>query len=320
MPCWPGSALIRCFGSTSWCRAGHVKPSAPASLPKSAARCYPRNTPTGMTETCSCWRGSSTMFDAKSLLDTILGGQTAQQATAAAQSAGSAVAGVVSQAEESLKGTRVGDALTGARTLAEQNPTAAVAVAGSLAALLLGTSTGRSVAAGAVKLGGIAGLGGIAYKAFSNWQQSKPLMEGVPGLEQLTAPAPTGSGFHADDHTHDTAQLIVRAMVATAVADGTIDPAQRATLVGQMQRAGLGSEESAFLEEAIARPMSVDEIARGVSGNSQLAAQVIAAASLVANPANVKEEDFLSRLRTQLGMSADLLSQIKAAVSGLRAG
>ena len=186
--------------------------------------------------------------------------------------------------------------------------------------MLLGTSTGRGAAAGAVKLGGVAGLGGIAYKAFSNWQQSKPLMQGVPGLEQLTAPAPTGSGFHADDHSHDTAQLIVRAMVATAVADSTIDPAQRATLVAQMQRAGLGSEESAFLEEAIARPMSVDEIARGVSGNSQLAAQVVAAASLVANPANVKEEDFLSRLRTELGMSADLLSQIKAAVSGLRAG
>src|SRR5262249_4010960 len=200
------------------------------------------------------------MFDAKSLLDSILGGQTAQQATAAAQSAGSTVAGVVSQAEESLKGTSVGEALTGARTLAEQNPTAAVAVAGGLAALLLGTSTGRSVAAGAVKLGGIAGLGGIAYKAFSNWQQSKPLLQGVPGLEQLTAPAPTGSGLHADDHSHDTAQLIVRAMVATASADGTIDAAQRAALVAQMQRAGLGSEESAFLDHAIARPLSTDDI------------------------------------------------------------
>src|SRR5215467_14570437 len=211
------------------------------------------------------------MFDAKSLLDTILGGQTAQQATAAAQSAGSALAGFAAQAEERLKGTAVGDAVTEAKHLTEQNPTAAVAAAGSLAALLLGTSTGRRVAAGAVKLGGLAALGGVAYKAFSNWQQSKPLMEGVPGLEQLTAPAPAGSGFHADDHSHDTAQLIVRAMVATAVADGTIDPAQRATLVAQMQRAGLGSEESTFLDEAIAHPMSVDEIARGVSGNSQLA-------------------------------------------------
>jgi uncharacterized membrane protein YebE (DUF533 family) len=258
------------------------------------------------------------MFDAKSLLDTILGGQTAQQATAAAQSAGSA--GVVSQAEESLKGTRVGEALAGAKTLAEQNPTTAVAVAGGLAALLLGTSTGRSVAAGAVKLGGIAGLGGIAYKAFSNWQQSKPLMEGVPGLEQLTAPAPTGSGFHADDHSHDTAQLIVRAMVATASADGTIDPAQRATLVAQLQRAGLGSEETTFLDDATAHPMSPAEIARSVAGNPQLASQVVAAASLVVDPANAKEEEFLSRLSTELGMSGDLLSHLRAAVSGFRAG
>jgi len=259
------------------------------------------------------------MFDAKSLLNTILGGQTAQKATAAAQSAGSTVASVVSQAEESLKGTRVGDALAGAKKLAEQNPTAAVAVAGGLAALLLGTSTGRSVTAGAVKLGGLAGLGGIAYKAFSNWQQNKPLMEGVPGLEQLTAPAPTGSGFHADDHSHDTAQLIVGAMVATASADGTIDPAQRATLLAQMQRAGLGSEERAFLDEAIAHPMSPAEIARSIAGNSQLASQVVAAASLVADPANAKEEEFLSSLSTELGMSGDLLSHIRAAVSGFRA-
>ena len=258
------------------------------------------------------------MFDAKSLLDSILGGPAAQQATAAAQSAGSAVAGVVSQAEESLKGTRVGDALTEAKNLAQQNPTTAVAVAGGLAALLLGTSTGRSVAAGAVKLGGLAGLGGIAYKAFSNWQQSKPLLQGVPGLEQLTVPAPTGSGFHADDHSHDTAQLIVRAMVATASVDGTIDAAQRAALVAQMQRAGLGSDESAFIEEAVAHPMSPGEIARGVAGNSQLAAQVVAAASLVADPTNAKEEEFLSRLGTELGMSGDLLSHIRAAVSGFR--
>jgi uncharacterized membrane protein YebE (DUF533 family) len=134
----------------------------------------------------------------------------------------------------------------------------------------------------------------------------------------LTAPAPTGSGFHTDDHSHDTAQLIVRAMVATASADGTIDAAQRAALVAQMQRAGLGSEESAFLDDAIAHPLSTDDIARGVAGNSQLAAQVVAAASLVADPTNVKEEQFLSRLSTELGMSGDLLSHIRAAVSGLR--
>jgi uncharacterized membrane protein YebE (DUF533 family) len=145
-------------------------------------------------------------------------------------------------------------------------------------------------------------------------------MEGVPGLEQLTAPAPTGSGFHADDHSHDTAQLIVRAMVAAASADGKIDPAQRTTLLAQMQRAGLGSEESTFLDDVIAHPMSPGEISRSVAGNSQLSAQIVAAASLVVDPANAKEEEFLSRLSADLGMSGDLLSHMRAAVSGFRAG
>jgi uncharacterized membrane protein YebE (DUF533 family) len=66
--------------------------------------------------------------------------------------------------------------------------------------------------------------------------------------------------------------------------------------------------------------MSPGEIARSVAGNSQLAAQVVAAASLVADPANAKEEEFLSRLSTELGMSGDLLSHIRAAVSGFRGG
>jgi uncharacterized membrane protein YebE (DUF533 family) len=66
--------------------------------------------------------------------------------------------------------------------------------------------------------------------------------------------------------------------------------------------------------------MSPAEIASAVAGNSQQAAQVVAAANLVANPANVKEQAFVSQLSTELGMSGDLLSHIRAAVSGLRAG
>jgi len=66
--------------------------------------------------------------------------------------------------------------------------------------------------------------------------------------------------------------------------------------------------------------MSPAEIARSVAGNSQLGSQVVAAASLVVDPANAKEEEFLSTLSTELGISGDLLSHIRAAVSGFRAG
>jgi len=50
MPCWPASAIIRCFDCTSSCQAGPVEPFARASQPRLATRCYPRNTPSGMTD------------------------------------------------------------------------------------------------------------------------------------------------------------------------------------------------------------------------------------------------------------------------------
>ena len=62
------------------------------------------------------------MLDAKSLLDTILGGEAAQRATAAAQSAGSALAGIAARSEERLKGTAVGEAVTEAKKSPSRTP------------------------------------------------------------------------------------------------------------------------------------------------------------------------------------------------------
>jgi hypothetical protein len=57
-----------------------------------------------------------------------------------------------------------------------------------------------------------------------------------------------------------------------------------------MQRAGLGSDDRAFIGEALAHLLSTGEIAPDVAGNSQLPARVVAAASLVVDPANATEE------------------------------
>lgn len=45
--------------------------------------------------------------------------------------------------------------------------------AGGLAGLLLGTKKGRKMAGSAAKIGGVAVLGGLAYKAYNDWQASK---------------------------------------------------------------------------------------------------------------------------------------------------
>ena len=53
--------------------------------------------------------------------------------------------------------------------LAKDNPLAT----GAIAAILLGTSTGRSITGSALKLGGAAAVAGLAWKAWQNYQDGK---------------------------------------------------------------------------------------------------------------------------------------------------
>lgn len=205
------------------------------------------------------------MFDAKELLNRLTGGQPQsavesavsdagaaldrgkQAATEAANQAASALSSALGEVQARLHGSEASEYAEKAKDFVDKNPIGAVAALGGLTALLLGTKGGRAVTGGAAKLGGLAAIGGIAYKALRNYQEGKPLIQGVPGLEQLTA-APEGTSFSELAHTNDTALLLIRTMVATAAADGVIEPSQRAAIVGQLKGAGLNPEAAQFLD------------------------------------------------------------------------
>src|SRR5262249_10080362 len=55
------------------------------------------------------------------------------------------------------------------------NRLGAGAALGGLGALVLGTGAGRSLAGSAVKFGSLALIGGLAYQAYQNYQQGRPL-------------------------------------------------------------------------------------------------------------------------------------------------
>ncbi len=55
------------------------------------------------------------------------------------------------------------------KELIAQHQMGAAATAGGLGAVVLGTKTGRSAAMGAAKLGALALIGGLAYKAYQNY-------------------------------------------------------------------------------------------------------------------------------------------------------
>ena len=120
------------------------------------------------------------------------------EATGASTQAREAVGQATGQSPEEL--------VAKIRELIANNQLAAGAALGGLGALIFGTGAGRSLAGRAIKLGGFALIGGLAYKAYQNYQQGQPPLAGGGGRRtHALLAAPEGSGFEAGAVTHDQA-------------------------------------------------------------------------------------------------------------------
>jgi uncharacterized membrane protein YebE (DUF533 family) len=211
-------------------------------------------------------------------------------------------------------GKTPGDLMTQAKDMLSSNPGASAAVLGTLGALVFGTSAGRGVAASAAKLGGLALIGGLAYKAYQNYSAGKPIL----ASDKAVLPAPEGSGFEAEIASNETAVLFIRAMIAAAAADGTIDETERNAIIGGLTEAGFDPEANSWLESEMANPASVDDLVEGAT-SAELQAQVYTAARLAINPDKRSEKDFLAGLAGALGLDAELVANIDAAALSAKA-
>jgi len=285
------------------------------------------------------------MFDAKKLLDTLLAsaseGTTAARERAGelgATDMGSALRDVFGQATAGVKDgasqfndkTGAGDALNGmleqfgggsagdllgqAQEWAGDNKMAAGGILGGLGALILGTRTGRGVATGAAKLGGLALIAGLAYKAYQNHQEGRPL---ITRKSDAPEAPPSGSGYEIASLTNNDAQLYVRAMISSAAADGHIDAGERENIMGGIRAAGMTEDAAKFLEDEFTWPASVDDLADGVQSPEQ-ATQVYTAARMTIDADNADEREYLTRLANTLGVDPDLAAHINAEVQGVR--
>jgi uncharacterized membrane protein YebE (DUF533 family) len=227
------------------------------------------------------------------------------EATGLSERAREAVGQATGQTPEDLVATL--------KKLIAENQLAAGTALGGLGALVLGTSGGRSLAATAVRLGSLALIGGLAYKAVQNYQQGRPLISSSrPGEKQSLLPAPEGSGFEPAAVTDDTARRYIRAMIAAAAADGRIDATEQQKILVGLQPAGLESTAQQFLTAEIVNPATVDELAAGVSSPEE-AVQVYTAARIAVDPDTDEEHEFLSSLAEALGIDEDLARQVDSA-------
>ncbi len=191
------------------------------------------------------------------------------------------------------------------------NPGAAAAGAGGLGAVVLGTRAGRSVAGSAAKIGALALIGGLAYKALQNYSQGRPLISNNDNGRLISEPAPHGTGFEPDAISNDTAILYIRAMISAAAADGRIDAGEQQRILGSLQQAGLEAEAQEFLQQELQNPATIDDLAEGVSSPTE-AVQVYTAARLAIEPDTHAENTYLAGLAQRLNIDAKLVAHIDA--------
>jgi uncharacterized membrane protein YebE (DUF533 family) len=210
----------------------------------------------------------------------------------------------------------VRDKVGQATDMAKKNPLAA----GALAAVLLGTSAGRNVTGSVLKLGGLAAIAGLGYKAYQNYKNGGDASAQTAGTPEVL-PAPTDSGFDANADSNsgkEFALVLVRAMIAAARADGHIDDEERSRISDKLSLSGMDAEAASFLEHELAAPVDMDGLVAAATTEEQKV-QLYTASRLAIEPESRAERGYLDLLAGRLQLPDALLDHIEKTVAGAKA-
>lgn len=216
-------------------------------------------------------------------------------------------------------GDTVRDKAGQAGQLARENPVAT----GAIAAILLGTSAGRSITGSALKLGGLAAVAGLAYKAYQNYQAGNAPDQGPRNGagDEVLLPPPSETAFDpaaAPQGESEFALALVRAMIAAARADGHVDDAEREQISGRLAMTGLDHDAADFINRELAAPVDLDTIVDAAKTDAQKI-ELYTASRLAISPDSRAERGYLDMLAGRLGLPDALVDHVEATVAGATA-
>jgi uncharacterized membrane protein YebE (DUF533 family) len=189
-------------------------------------------------------------------------------------------------------------------------------LAGGALANTLTSKKVKKVAGSALQIGGLALVGGLAYKAWQNYQQGSAADTGG-GKDTI----PVGTAFLPA--SNDTAGanalslLLARAIISAAKADGKIDIGESQAILQQINSLDLPAEDKAFLFEEYGRPLDIRGLAAAVD-SPEHAAEVYAASLLTVDPPSPPEKIYLDSLADALGLEPRLVVEIHATLQADR--
>ena len=176
---------------------------------------------------------------------------------------------------------------------------AGVAATGMLA-VLLGTKKGRKTLSPVIKVGSLAALGALGYKAYQNWQKQN-------GQTEFDLSEFQGNVDEVSEKKRSIA--ILRAMVGASKSDGQIDEAEHAVITGQIKAAGIETAATSVLLEEMGKDSDAARIAE-LSDSPAMSVELYLASLLVTGQKNDAEKSYLSDLAKNLNLAPDLVNEL----------
>ena len=182
----------------------------------------------------------------------------------------------------------------------------AVGGLGALAGAFLGGGSGSIK--GALGGGTMAMLAAMAFSALKGSGGSAGRAQDVPvGLRQPETP-------EQEQELEQGAEVILKAMINAAKADGQIDQSEIQRILGQLEAAGTDSDARDFVIGEMNRPMDLDGIVGAAKSSPQLAAQVYAASLLAIEVDTPAEREYMQKLAQGLGLSSEVIAELEKTV------
>lgn len=226
-------------------------------------------------------------------------------------------------------------------------------VAGGGLTSMIASKKGRKVGKSALKVGALAAVGGLAWKAYQQYSakgqqneqgQTQQAQSHQPQAYQAqpqnsTYEKPRQAIEHApnnpaqfdfaparieqqqfeqvvEDTNPNGQMLLMRAMIAAAHSDGHIDNIEREKIFAQVETMDLAMEEKATLFDELRKPLDLSSLVSQVP-NAQTGIEVYAASATALDLQQQDSQAYLNALANQLCIPAELTASIQQQIREL---
>ena len=186
---------------------------------------------------------------------------------------------------------------------------------GAVSGAIMGNKKARKTAGTALKVGGVAALGAVAWKAYSEYRAkagTEPEMKTAASADDNGWNRLSQNGFEidpADDRPESKGVLIIQAMIAAASSDGHLDDGERRRIMDRVAELELAPDEKAVVFDALHKPLSLSELTNRVD-SPELGIEVYLSSMLAVERSRAEAQHYLDALAFRLGLPADLTERL----------